>query len=60
MGADFESGEIADDAETVDPAASEFSGLVFKLQANLDPKHRDRLAFVRVCSGTFRKGLKVY
>jgi peptide chain release factor 3 len=35
-----------------------FSGLVFKLQANLDPRHRDRLAFVRVCSGRFERGAK--
>jgi len=33
-----------------------FSGFVFKVQANLDPRHRDRLAFVRVCSGTFERG----
>ena len=33
-----------------------FSGLVFKVQANLDPRHRDRLAFVRVCSGEFERG----
>lgn len=57
--ADFESGAIADDADTVDPSCEEFSGIVFKLQANLNPKHRDRLAYVRVCSGTFRKGMKV-
>jgi len=56
---DFETGEIAEDAETVDPASKEFTGFVFKLQANLDPKHRDRMAYVRVCSGSFSKGLKV-
>ncbi|MTV24808.1 peptide chain release factor 3 [Nitriliruptoraceae bacterium ZYF776] len=33
-----------------------FSGLVFKIQANLDPRHRDRMAFVRVCSGRFERG----
>ena len=55
---DFTSGAIAEDAETVDPASAEFSGFVFKLQANLDPKHRDRLAFVRVCSGAFQRGMK--
>jgi peptide chain release factor 3 len=38
----------------------EFSGFVFKLQANLDPKHRDRMAFIRICSGVFQKGMKVY
>ena len=36
-----------------------FSGQVFKLQANLDPRHRDRLAFIRVCSGRFERGMKV-
>lgn len=41
------------------PEDPEFSGFVFKLQANLDPKHRDRMAFVRICSGVFRKGMKV-
>jgi peptide chain release factor 3 len=35
-----------------------FSGLVFKLQANIDPRHRDRLAFLRVCSGRFERGLR--
>jgi len=44
---------------TIDPMSDQFSGFVFKLQANLDPKHRDRLAYVRVCSGSFTKGLKV-
>jgi len=56
---EFSDGAIDEDAETVDPNAEEFSAFVFKLQANLDPKHRDRMAFVRVCSGTFSKGLKV-
>ncbi len=36
-----------------------FSGLVFKIQANMDPAHRDRLAFVRVCSGVFERGMIV-
>ncbi len=44
---------------TIAPENEEFSGLVFKLQANLDPKHRDRMAFVRVCSGKFEKNMKV-
>jgi peptide chain release factor 3 len=38
----------------------EFSGLVFKIQANMDRAHRDRLAFVRICSGRFERGMKVY
>lgn len=47
------------ETKVVDPDYEHFSGFVFKLQANLDPKHRDRMAFIRVCSGTFRKGMKV-
>ena len=43
----------------VDPLSSNFSGFVFKLQANMDPKHRDRVAFVRVCSGRFKKDMTV-
>ena len=38
------------------PVESPFSGLVFKVQANLDPRHRDQLAFLRVCSGVFERG----
>lgn len=38
---------------------SEFAGFVFKIQANLDPRHRDRIAFVRVCSGRFRRDMDV-
>ncbi|MBE9029071.1 peptide chain release factor 3 [filamentous cyanobacterium LEGE 11480] len=45
-------GEIA-------PTHPEFSGFVFKLQANMDPRHRDRVAFVRVCSGKFEKDMAV-
>ncbi|MEL6600025.1 MAG: peptide chain release factor 3 [Pseudomonadota bacterium] len=36
------------------------SGFVFKVQANMDPKHRDRVAFVRLCSGHFKRGMKVH
>lgn len=36
-----------------------FSGFIFKIQANMDPKHRDRIAFMRICSGTYTKGLKI-
>ena len=36
-----------------------FSGLVFKVQANMDPRHRDRNAFIRICSGRFERGMKV-
>lgn len=40
----------------VEPAEHPFSGFVFKVQANMDPRHRDRVAFVRVCSGEFDEG----
>ncbi|MEY3299725.1 MAG: peptide chain release factor 3 [Cyanobacteriota bacterium] len=43
----------------ISPTHEEFSGFVFKLQANMDPKHRDRVAFVRVCSGKFEKDMVV-
>eukprot|EP00978_Attheya_sp_CCMP212_P005913 scaffold13199_cov62-Attheya_sp.AAC.5 len=45
--------------EMVHPEHEEFSGFIFKTQANLDPKHRDRLAYVRIVSGTYEKGMKV-
>ncbi len=44
------------DGEQVDPVSHPFSGFVFKIQANMDPDHRDRVAFIRVCSGQFVKG----
>jgi peptide chain release factor 3 len=43
----------------IPPTHEDFSGFVFKLQANMDPKHRDRIAFVRVCSGKFEKDMVV-
>jgi peptide chain release factor 3 len=43
----------------VEPTYPEFSGFVFKLQANMDPKHRDRVAFIRVCTGKFEKDMTV-
>jgi len=46
-------------AGEVDPLSPDFSGFVFKLQANMDPRHRDRVAFVRVCSGKFEKDMAV-
>ena len=48
------------DVRTVVPDEGKFSGFVFKIQANMDPKHRDRIAFLRVCSGAFRKGMQLY
>lgn len=44
---------------TVEAADAKFSGFVFKIQANMDPKHRDRIAFLRVCSGKYEKGMKM-
>ena len=43
----------------IEPTYPEFTGFVFKLQANMDPKHRDRVAFVRVCTGRFEKDMTV-
>lgn len=43
----------------VSPIEDKFTGFVFKIQANMDPKHRDRVAFLRICSGKFTKGMKV-
>jgi len=44
---------------TINPEEMSFSGFVFKIQANMDPAHRDRIAFLRVCSGRFRRGMKI-
>ena len=45
----------ATQSRTVDPFERQFSGFVFKIHANIDPRHRDRIAFVRVCSGKFER-----
>jgi len=44
----------------VSPEEDTFSGFVFKIQANMDPKHRDRIAFLRICSGKYEKGMKLF
>ncbi len=44
----------------VAPSEPAFSGFVFKIQANMDPKHRDRIAFLRICSGGYSKGMKMH
>jgi peptide chain release factor 3 len=44
----------------VDPGENKMTGIVFKIHANMDPNHRDRIAFLRVCSGVFTRGMKVY
>ncbi|MGW8195455.1 MAG: peptide chain release factor 3 [Desulforhopalus sp.] len=43
----------------VEPGEEPFSGFVFKIQANMNPAHRDRIAFLRICSGKFTRGMKV-
>ncbi len=43
----------------VDPKSNNFSGFIFKIQANMNPSHRDRIAFLRICSGKFEKGMTV-
>ncbi|MDM8212876.1 peptide chain release factor 3 [Enterococcus hirae] len=48
-----------EDGEYVDPYNEDFSGFVFKIQANMNPAHRDRIAFVRICSGKFERGMDV-
>lgn len=45
---------------TVAPDEDKFSGFVFKIQANMDPSHRDRVAFLRMCSGRYEKGMKMH
>ncbi|MBR0051267.1 MAG: peptide chain release factor 3, partial [Firmicutes bacterium] len=45
------------DGGTVDPMDPNFSGFIFKIQANMNPAHRDRLAFFRICSGEFQRGM---
>jgi peptide chain release factor 3 len=44
----------------VDPFSEDFSAFVFKIQANMNPAHRDRIAFMRICSGKFKKGMEVF
>ena len=46
-------------AREVTAQEEKFSGFVFKIQANMDPKHRDRIAFMRICSGKYEKGMKM-
>jgi peptide chain release factor 3 len=45
---------------TIEPTDPEFTGFIFKIQANMDPKHRDRISFMRVCSGRFARNDKIY
>ena len=50
-------GRETTEGQTVEPQDDEFSGFIFKIQANMDPKHRDRLAFMRIVSGKFTRGM---
>jgi peptide chain release factor 3 len=52
--------ERASDQGPIAPTRDEFSGFVFKIQANMDKAHRDRIAFVRICSGRMVRGMKVH
>ncbi len=47
-------------SRTIAPEEETFSGFVFKIQANMDPQHRDRVAFLRICSGRFDAGMKAF
>jgi peptide chain release factor 3 len=53
-------GPRSSDAGPIAPTRDEFSGFVFKIQANMDKAHRDRVAFVRICSGKMSRGMKVH
>ncbi|HWD17726.1 MAG TPA: peptide chain release factor 3 [Verrucomicrobiae bacterium] len=47
-------------ASFIEPETPAFSGFIFKIQANMDPRHRDRIAFIRVCSGKFERDMTVH
>jgi len=47
------------DIRKIEPSEDSFSGFIFKIQANMDPAHRDRIAFMRICSGKYSKGMKM-
>ena len=48
------------DGRLIAPEHPQFSGFIFKIQANMDPKHRDRIAFVRIVSGKFERDMTVF
>jgi peptide chain release factor 3 len=50
----------ASDSRQIQADEANFSGFVFKIQANMDPMHRDRIAFMRICSGMYQKGMKLW
>lgn len=47
------------DTRVINADESKFTGFIFKIHANIDPKHRDRIAFMRICSGTFKRASKI-
>ena len=47
------------DAKSIEPVNENFAGFIFKIQANMNPNHRDRIAFVRICAGEFDRGMDV-
>jgi peptide chain release factor 3 len=59
LGTALKPGSHLSDRGDIAPDYPDFTGFVFKLQANMDPKHRDRVAFIRVCSGKFEKDMTV-
>jgi peptide chain release factor 3 len=52
-------GRMTKKGTELNPLSSNFTGFVFKIQANMDKRHRDRIAFLRICSGKFERGMKV-
>jgi len=52
--------EESSPVKMINPEDEKFSGFIFKIQANMDKKHRDRVAFMRVCSGRFERGQKIF
>ncbi|MGE4588503.1 MAG: peptide chain release factor 3 [Acidaminococcaceae bacterium] len=51
---------LKDGSGFIDPTNEAFSAFIFKIQANMNPAHRDRISFMRICSGMFTKGMSVY
>jgi len=52
--------DVNSDTRVIEPEHKKFSGFIFKIQANMDKKHRDRIAFMRVCSGVFKRNTKIF
>ena len=50
----------AQSGELVEPCSEQFSGFIFKIQANMNKNHRDRIAFLRICSGRFERGMEAF